>query len=417
MKKSTWIIIISVIAVIVLLLIGKRAGWLGKDDKIKVAVERASKRSITESIPANGKIQPVVQVKISPDVSGEIVELNVKEGQYVEKGKLLLKIKPEVYSSALNRMEASLNSTKSRLEQIGAQVMNLEAVYKRTEKLYKDNVVSQSDFEDVESQYKAGLKQLEAARFDVKSAQASVDEAKENLNKTSIYAPMSGTVSALNVERGERVVGTSQMAGTEMLRIANLEAMEALVDVNENDIVNVKLNDTAIIEVDAYPGKTFRGLVTEVANSATATAGVDQVTNFQVKVYILPESYDEVKSETNPNPLRPGMSTSASIQTKTHFEALSIPIQAITTRSDLTTQDTTRKDIKTESTYNEYVFVLSSDSVSVKQIKTGIQDNDYIEVLSGLNEGDELVTQPYTAISKRLKSGSKVAVTPVDQLK
>ena len=415
MKK--WITIIaSITFLVIMMLIAKNKGWIGKEKKIKVSIEKVTRRTIVETIPANGKIQPVTKVKISPDVSGEIVELNIREGQTVDRGMLLLKIKPEVYISALKRMEASLNSTQARQQQVQAQFLNAETNFKRTENLYKEKVVSDSEYEQVLAEYNVAKKQVEAALFDVQSAQAAVDEARENLNKTTVYAPMSGTVAALNVEKGERVVGTSQMAGTEMLTIANLNEMEALVDVNENDIVNVKIKDTALVEVDAYPGKTFKGVVTEVANSASLIGGGgDQVTNFQVKIYLLPESYEQLKSSTNPNPFRPGMSTSVQIQTKSQTNVLSIPLQSITTRSDLAKKnDTTKKDNTVAA--REFVFTLTADSVTVKIVTTGIQDNNYIEVLSGITEDDQVVTHPYTAISKYLKNGTKVEIAATDKL-
>jgi HlyD family secretion protein len=414
MKK--WIII-AIVLIIIVLLVAKSNGWIGKESRVKVSAEKVTRRTIIEAIPANGKIQPVTKVKISPDVSGEIVELHVKEGQVVERGLLLLKIKPEVYASALNRMEASLNSTQARLEQVQAQFANAEANFNRTKRLYAEKVVSDAEYEQALSEHDVSKKQLDAARFDVKSAQAAVDEARENLNKTTVYAPMSGTISALKVEKGERVVGTTQMAGTEMLTIANLDAMETLVDVNENDIVNVKLGDTAIVEVDAYPAKSFKGVVTEVANSATSLTGsVDQVTNFQVKIFLLPESYAYLKSSTNPNPFRPGMSASVNIQTKKQIDVLSIPLQAITTRSDLAQKSDTAKNANNSPLTREFVFSLAGDSVMVKTITTGIQDNNYIEIMSGLDENEEIITQPYTAISKHLKNGMKVEVTEANKL-
>ena len=410
MKKLKWLIII-IIVFIVILLIGRGAGWLGKKDTIEIVTEKIGRRTITESIPANGKIQPVTEVKISPDVSGEIVELHVKEGQIVHRGDLLIKIKPEVYISMLDRMRATLNSTQARLEQMEAQFIQNEQNYNRTKKLFEDKVVAESDFESAESQYNVAKKQLEAARYDVLSSQASLTEAQENLNKTSIFSPMDGTVSLLSVKKGERVVGTSQMAGTEMLRIADLDAMEAQVSVNENDIIRVKLNDTASIEVDAYPGKIFKGIVTEIANSAATTTTTDQVTNFQVKILMLPESYADLKKPENSNPFRPGMSTSVYIETTKLTDILAVPIQAITTRADLTVSnaDTTNTtDISGSIKNREMVFVAQGDSVMVVGIETGIQDNTYIEVTSGINEGDEVVTLPYSAIAKSLKNGSKV---------
>ena len=334
-KKLFRYIIILVILAVIVLLVGKKKGWFGSEYRIKVATEQGKERDITEIITANGKIQPETEVKISPDVSGEIVELDIKEGDHVNKGEFLLKIKPDNYISVRNRTEATMNSTKARLTQAEAQLDQAKLEYERKKKLWAQKAISESEFEQSETAYNSALAEKEAAQYSVASTAASLREAEEDLRKTSIYAPMSGTVSMLNVELGERVVGTSLMTGTEIMRIADLNRMEVEVEVNENDIVRVQLGDTALIEVDAYLGRKFKGLVTELPVSAnTSGLATDQVTNFNVKILLLQDSYKDLVSPQNPNPFRPGMSATADIQTSRKNNIFSIPIQAVTTRPD-----------------------------------------------------------------------------------
>jgi HlyD family secretion protein len=438
-KKTIRYIIIAAVVLIILLVIGKKFGWLGKEDQTKVSTELVKKRTITETVSASGKIQPEVEVKISPDVSGEVIELNVKEGDKVKKGDLLAKINPDIYVSNVNRMVASLNSqkaaaanAKARLAQAKATFINAKASYERNETLFKQNAISQAEYDQAKSNYEvakedvtAAEESYEGAKFNVQSSEASVKESKDNLNKTSIFAPVDGTISKLSVEKGERVVGTSQMAGTEMMRIADLNEMEVNVSVNENDIVRVKLGDTTLIEVDAYLNRKFKGIVTEIANSAdvTGSTSTDQVTNFNVKIRILKESYSDLLDEKHPNlsPFRPGMSASVDIQTKTVYNVLCVPIQAVTTRDD-TAKAEVKKIVKKDSdgdevvevkskavaVNNEFVFTFSEDKVKMQKVKTGIQDNTYIEILEGLSEKQEIITAPYTAINKKLKDGMKV---------
>jgi HlyD family secretion protein len=416
-KRILWILA-GALALIIILII---AGNSGKQETLTVIAELPARKTITELIPANGKIQPVVEVKISPDVSGEIVELNVKEGDQVKKGDLLLKIKQDFYLSGRDRAAAQLNSVKAALSQAQAQLVQTELSYKRSKKLFDQQVVSQADYEQAQAKYDIDKRQVEAARYNVKSAEAALKEAEENLVKTTIYAPMDGIVSKLSVERGERVVGTSQMAGTEMLRIANLNEMEVLVDVNENDVIRVKLNDTAQIEVDAYPARKFKGVVTQIANSsktATGTSSTDQVTNFEVKIFILPESYSDLKTVTHP--FRPGMSAAVYVQTETHYNALVVPIQCVTTRTDLNpdADSTAKADAgavakttaeATAAEYVERVFVIhSDDKVEAVDVTTGIQDNTHIEITEGLTDSLRVVTGPYNMISRRLHNGTKV---------
>lgn len=414
-NKTLRIVIIIAVIAIILAVIGKKVGWFGKAETFEVAVEKGEKRTIVETITANGKIQPETEVKITPDVSGEIVELYVKEGEYVEEGKLLLKIKPDTYISIRNRTLASLNSAKARLAQVEAQYIQSKLSYERNKKLWEQQTISEADFESAEASYKMAEADLNAAKYSVKSAEASLKEAEENLSKTSIYAPMTGTISTLLVEKGERVVGTEMMSGTEMMRVADLNRMEVVVEVNENDIINVENGDTAIVEVDAYMDQDFKGVVTEIANSATTTGmATDQVTSFNVKVLLLQESYQNLLDE-NSNPFRPGMSATVDIQTETKHDILTIPIQAVTTRLD-TTGQMLNDLVIADKEPDVVVFKVIDDYVMSQIVETGIQDNNYIEIVSGLTLEDEVVTAPYNAISKKLADSSLIEIVPKKEL-
>lgn len=404
MKKSfKWIIGAAVLIIVALVIFGRKNSNKG----VEVTTQVVAKGTITEVIPANGKIKPVVEVKISPDVSGEIVELNFKEGDNIKRGELIIKIKQDVYISMRDRAEASLNSVKAQLTQQLAQFKQIEQSYLRNKTLYEQKAISEADYENALSQYNVTKEQIKAAEFNVKSATAALQEAQDNLVKTTIYAPMDGIISKMNVEKGERVVGTSQMAGTELLRIANFDQMEVLVDVNENDIIRIQERDTAMVEVDSYPGRKFTGMVTQIANSAkNIGSSIEQVTNFEVKILILPESYQDLVKE-GLNPFRPGMSATASIQTERRDNIISIPVQTITTRNDLFTDTLANKK---SDELREQVFVVKEDNtLEVREIETGIQDITNIEILSGLKEGERIVTGPFSAISKTLKSGAKVS--------
>jgi HlyD family secretion protein len=409
-KNIKWIIAIAFVLIVVLAFYGNSK----KKNVTTVTVEKISRRSIVEVIPANGKIKPVVEVKISPDVSGEIVELNFKEGDHIKRGDLIIKIKQDVYISMRERAEASLNSVRAQLTQLQAQFVQIEQSYNRTRTLYEQKALSEAEYESARSQYLMAKEQIKAAEFNVKSSSAALKEAVENLTKTVIYAPMDGIISKMSVEKGERVVGTSQMAGTEMLRIANFDNMEVLVDVNENDIIRIKQGDTASIEVDAYPNRKFAGVVTQIANSAkNIGSAIEQVTNFEVKIYILQDSYSDL-SATGRNPFRPGMSASVSIQTARKDSILTIPLQAITTRTDLIPDS-----VKTKMGINEsmeQVFIVKEDNtVEVREITTGIQDLANIEILTGLQDGESIVVGPFSAISKTLKKGTAVAPESPDK--
>jgi HlyD family secretion protein len=420
-KKLLRYSLIAVIVLIVLAVVGKKFGWFGKEEVIQVAVEKAKRRNIVETITANGKVQPETEVIISPDVSGEIVELKVKEGDMVKLGQLLARIKPEVYISARDRSTAALNSSKAMYSQAEAQYIQKELDYNRNKKLWEQQAISESVYETALSAYQVAKAELDAAKYSVKSSEAALAEAEENLTKTTIYAPMTGTVSMLLVEKGERVVGAQMMTGTEMMRIADLDRMEVMVEVNENDIVSVNMGDTALIEVDAFLGQKFKGIVTEIANSAKTTGlTTDQVTNFEVKVFLLRESYQSLYDEGYVHPFRPGMSATVDIMTKTASNVLSIPIQAVTTRSDSVLAESSEEEVaeeteevkKTEEEkLNEVVFAVNVESrAEVIKVKTGIQDNNYIQIIEGIGEDEEIITAPYNAISKKLKADAMVEV-------
>jgi HlyD family secretion protein len=412
-NKILKILLPIVIVLILFAVIGKKAGWFGKALTVKVAVENAQKRTIVETITANGKIQPEKEVKISPDVSGEIVELTVKEGYSVEKGQLLLRIKPDNYISQKDRSMAEISAAQARRSQSEAQFTQAELSYKRNKQLFEQQTISKSDFEQAEATYNVAKAEVDAAKFAITSAEASLKDANENLIKTSIYAPMTGTVSMLLVELGERVAGTNLMAGTELMRVADLSRMEAQVQVNENDIPRVKLGDTALIEVDAYLDQKFKGVVTEIANSAKTTGvSADQVTNFDVKILVLPQSYQKLVDAGDKNPFRPGMSATVDIRTQSKVDILTVPIQSVTTRTDTTKTSGTpsQKDIRT------LVFITDGKYALAKDVKTGIQDNSYIEILSGISSNDRVISSPFSAISKKLSDSTVIEVVKKEEL-
>jgi HlyD family secretion protein len=412
-NKILKILLTIVIVLILFAVIGKKAGWFGKAMTIKVAVENAEKRTIVETITANGKIQPEKEVKISPDVSGEIVELTIKEGDPVVKGQLLLRIKPDNYISQRDRSLAEISSARSRLAQSEAQFVQAELAFNRSKQLYEQQTISKSDFEQAQATYSVAKSTVDAAKFAIASGEASVKDANENLLKTSIYAPMTGTVSMLLVELGERVAGTNLMAGTELMRVADLSRMEAQVQVNENDIPRVKLGDTALIEVDAYLDQKFKGVVTEIANSAKTTGvSADQVTNFDVKILVLPQSYSKLIDAGDKNPFRPGMSATVDIRTQSKPDILTVPIQSVTTRTDTakTAGTPAVKDIRT------LVFITDGKYALAKDVKTGIQDNSYIEILSGVAVNDKVISAPFSAISKKLSDSTLIEVVKKEVL-
>ncbi|MEI7498981.1 MAG: efflux RND transporter periplasmic adaptor subunit [Bacteroidota bacterium] len=440
-KKKMWIIIavVAVVAFIVIAAILKGKG----NEGIKVATEKVMKRTIIQTVSSNGKIQPEKDIKISPYISGEVVELYVKEGNQVKKGDLLAKIDPEIYISQFDQSEASVNTqkanlanSKARLAQVKAQFENARLTFDRQEKLYQQNVISKAEYDQSKSAFQvsqaqvtAGEEDIKASEFMVKNSEAALKRSKEDLNRTAIFAPNDGTVSKLGVLKGERVTGASQFSsGTEIMRIANLNEMEAQVQVNENDIVRVSMGDTALIEVDAYLNRKFKGVVTEIATSANSTGvSVDQVTNFNVKIHIIKDSYKDLL-EGKPidfSPFRPGMSCTVEIQTESVENAMTLPIQAVTTRIAKDSLDKINENSKTKKEDGDHevevvgtakknekilecVFLLADGTAKKVDVKTGIQDNTYIQILSGLKAGDEVITAPYSAVSKLLNNGDKV---------
>jgi HlyD family secretion protein len=394
--------------------IGKKAGWWGQSSTIEVSTKTVERRNIVETVSASGKIYPALEVKVSPDVSGEIIEIYAEEGDSVTEGDLLVKIRPDIYISLQNRADASVNQSKAnlasseaRLVQVQAQFDNAKATYERNQKLWQQKVLSEADylnalsaFKTSEGELSAAKQTVEASKFSVKVAEAALKEANDNLRQTNIYAPTTGTVSMLNVEKGERVVGTTQMAGTEMLRVADLSVMEVQVDVTENDILRVSLGDTAEIEVDAYIGRKFKGIVTYISNSSKAEANMasESVTNFVVKIQLLYSSYEDLISPGALFPFKPGMSASVDIYTNQANEALSVPIQAITLSED-----------EPGAEPEEVLFVFDNGVAKKIKVVTGLQDNFYIEIKKGLTGDEEIITGPYRIISRVLKNGDPVA--------
>ena len=450
-NKILTLLVALVVVLLIVVVVAKKKGWVGGEAATRVAIEEVAKRSIIETVSASGKIQSESEVIISPDVSGEIMELPVKEGDKVKQGQLLVKIDPDIQQSNVERLEAALNTSKanlanaqSRLAQSEARLINSKANFDRIKKLYEDKVVAQSEFDATTSEFEvaksdveASRQSVEASRFSVKSAQAGLKEAQKSLTRTEIYSPVNGTISKLNFEKGERVVGTTQMQGSAIMTIADLEEMEVTVEVNENDIIRVGYRDTCDIEVDAYLGKSFKGIVTNIANSAMSSGlGTDQITNFEVKVRILRSSYANLVNEKQPDqsPFRPGMSATVDIRTRQVKDVLTVPIQAVTTRSKKELQEQSEeerterkpkaKDEETESDDDEetidrpekmadaieLIFVVKDGKAIAKVVKTGIQDNEFIELLSGGELGDKVITAPYRAISKTLNPGDAVEV-------
>ena len=419
-KKTIYILIGGAVLIIVLLLVLSKTGVIGNKDKAKsVEIAQVKATTIVETVSATGKIQPEIEVKIASMVSGEIIALPIKEGQVVKKGDLLVKINPDLYTSGLHRTVANLSAAKAGLSQAEAQFKEAKANYDRNKTLFEKGIISKSDWDKTVASFEVAKATKQSAYFNVQSAAATVNEAKDNLGRTVIYAPADGTISVLNVELGERVLGTQQMAGTEILRVANLNNMEVEVDVNENDIVKIKVGDEAKVEVDAYLKKQFKGIVTSISNSASTTLTADQVTNFKVKIRILKESYQDLL-EGKPatySPFRPGMTATVDIVTKTKTNVLAVPISSVVVKSDTTAvkeikvdvaEPTEKEPITKIDKKLECVFVKVGDKAKIRIIKTGIQDDTNIEVVTGLKKGDVVITGPYTTVSKELNSGDKV---------
>lgn len=445
MKKIYWILGIGT-AILVLIIVMKVTEGT---KPIEVTLDKAKLRDVVEIVAATGKIQPETELKITSDVSGEITEMMVKEGESIKKGDLICRIKPDMYVSALDRVNASVNTTKAnlktaeaQLEQAKASLISAEASYKRNKKLLDQSAISQQEFDAIKAQYegaKANVDALEAgvnaSKYNIESSQASFKEASANLEKTYIYSPVDGTVYKMNVEKGERVQGVQGFQGTEILRLANLNEMEVSVEVNENDIIKVHRGDTALVEVDAYMNKKFKGIVTEVANSANTTGmSIDQVTNFVVKIRLIRESYAYLITDKNPVPFRPGMSASVEIQTLRVSKVVTVPIQAVTSRNkdslivktneedngDLEVKDEKEKideeNTKANQKITELIFVVKDGKVIQKEVVSGIQDNEFIQILSGITVGEEVISGPYSAVSRSLKNGSKIKVVTKKEL-
>lgn len=447
-KKLKWIII-SLIVLIVVLVVLKKTGVIGKNEGIKVTAEKVQRRTIVETVNASGKIYPEVEVKLSPDISGEIVELDVAEGDSVKKGQVVAKIYGDIYNTQrdqaaaiVKQQEAQFDNAKAGLGALEAQLDEAKKTYDMQKQLYDEKVISASEFNTADAAYKTALANLNAAKQGVKgskasvqSAEAALQKANKDLSLATLKSPMDGVVSLLSVKKGERVVGSSMMAGTEMMRIADLSKIEVRVDVGENDVPKVRLGDSASIEVDAYNDRKFTGVVTQIASSNNgastqsdlANTSTD-VTNYKVYIRLNPDSYKDLVGKNRRFPFRPGMSASADIQTKTHVNVLSIPINAVTTRekNDSTLNNTTDNPAANDelavsnpgdNDLDVVVFVVQPDGKVKKQkVKTDIQDINYIEITDGLKEGQEVVTGPYDVVSKTLKDGDQVKVVPKKEL-
>jgi len=417
-RKKIIIAIVVAFVLIVALVGGKKAGWFGNKEDIKeVELKVIEPVNVFEKVSATGKIQPSTEVKISSEVSGEIIELPFKEGDRVNKGDLLVKVNPDLIQSALNRAQASYQNVQANLNQTEATLKEATFNYERNKSLFERGVIAKADWDRAVANYEGALAAKQSAYYGVQSAAATVNEARDNLLRTTIYSPIDGTISLLSVELGERVVGTQQMAGTEILRVANLNTMEVLMDVNENDIVKVKIGDTSAVEVDAFPKREFSGVVTEIANSAQGNLTADQVTNFKVKVRMLVSSYQDLL-EGKPegySPFRPGMTATVDVITKKRYNVLAVPISSVVIKTDTTSSEKTAADkfkkvqLSGAEEKFECVFVKEGDKAKLRVITTGIQDNANIEVTSGLSENETVIVGPYNLVSKTLETGDKVS--------
>ncbi len=412
-KKKLLIITTALILLIIILIIGKKANWFGQNnDVIAVETQKVTPITLTQKVSATGKIQPELEIKLSSEVSGEIIELPIKEGQMVKKGDLLVRINPDIYQSVVKRSTASLETVRASLQQADANFKEAQESYNRNKILFDKGVISKSDWDKATSTYEVAKASRESARYNVQSAMATVTEAQDNLKKTVIYAPTNGTISKLSVELGERVVGTMQMTGTEIMRVANLGSMEVEVDVNENDIVKVNVGDSVNVEVDAYLKRIFKGTVTNIANTANSTSSVDQVTNFKVKIHIEESSYQDLLKDkpAGYSPFRPGMTATVDILTNTKKDVVAVPISAIMIKKKSEINPNTPKEDADKK--QEVVFVLKNGKAELRAVNTGIQDNVNIEILSGISKDETIITGPYQTITKILKNGDKVNVKP-----
>jgi HlyD family secretion protein len=441
-KKTLWFILGGVALLLIVVVLMKGSGG---DDITEVATEKVSKRMIIETVNASGKVYPEIEVKVSPDISGEIVELNVQEGDSVKRGQILARIYADIYTSERDRANAAVAQSQAQvanssasLESFKVRLQQAEVQYERQKRLYEEKVISRSEYEQAETTMKTAQADLAAAAQNIRSGQASVQSAQtglvianKNLGRATLVAPMDGVVSLLTVKKGERVVGTAQMAGTEMMRVADMNRIEVRVDVSENDIPKVHLGDSALVEVDAYNNRKFKGIVTQIASSSTnatsLSSGSNDITNYKVHIRLLPESFRDLFDPGHPKsfPFRPGMSASADIQTKRRPDAVAVPINAVTTRD----KDSTAKDkkkpvageeekagIASDDDLETVVFVLQKDGTVKKvKVKTDIQDINYIEITDGLKVDDEVVTGPYSVVTRTLKNGMKVKIKPKEK--
>ncbi len=452
-KKLIWIIG-GLVLLIIIMVVLKKKGVIGKEEGIKVTAEKVGKRTIIETVNASGKVYPEVEVKVSPDISGEIVQLNVAEGDSVKKGQVLARIYADIYNSQrdqaaafVTQSQAQVSNSTAQLGALKATLDQAEVTFKRQKQLLDDKVISRAEFEQADqgiktsrANYNAAVEGIKGTQASVQSARAQLMRANKDVSRATLVAPMDGVVSLLAVKKGERVVGTAQMAGTEMLRVADMSVMEVRVNVGENDIPKVHLNDSALVEVDAYSNRKFRGIVTKIASSNTTAATSSQatsstdVTNYEVRIRLLPQSYKDLANtnKSKSSPFRPGMNASADIQTKTHTNVLAVPINAVTTRDkNGDTRKADKNDNKDNSNDNTsttasvsnddlevVVFILGPDKITAKKVKvrTDIQDINYIEILGGLQGGEQVLTGPYNVVSKTLKEGDKVKIVPKEQL-
>ena len=430
-KKTKYILLGLAVTTVIGAIYLKKSGVIGDNNKGKeVEIATTTQRTVIETVSGTGKIQPEIEVKISSEVSGEIIALPIKEGQIVKKGDLLVRVNPKLYTQGLNRSQAGLSNTRAGLSQTDAQFKEAKASYERSKKLYDKGIISRAEWDKSVATYEGAQAAKEAAYYNVQSASATVNESRENLGKTAIYSPVDGTISKLGVELGERVLGTQQMTGTEMMRVADLNNMEVEVDVNENDIVKIAIGDSAKVEVDAYLKKEFRGIVTSISNSASTALSADQVTNFKVKVRILKESYEDlvIGKPSNFSPFRPGMTATVDIITTRKENIVAVPISAVVMRTDTTSsrkafvvedknsdKEGEVPEVKNEKRY-ECVFVKVGDKVKLRIVTTGIQDDTYIEIISGLKKGETIVTGPYTTVTKELNPGDVVYVKTKEQI-
>ena len=435
-NKLVYWLIGAVAALLIFILVGKSAGWIGKPRELEVELAKAKFATIVEKVSASGTVQPVTEVKIAPEVSGEIIELLIEEGDPVNRGQPLVKIRPDTWESQLERAEAGLSQQRANLEQSEANLNRVKATfiraeqeYERQEKLWNEKVISEAEWQLAKQNYavaksdvKSAEQSVEAAKYVIRSSEATLRQAREDFRKTTVLAPMDGTVSKLIVRAGERVVGTATMSGTEMLRIADMDKMEVRVDVNENDIVRVSVGDTAIIDVDAYSNidKEFMGVVTLIANTAKDKTSPDAITEFEVRILILSSSYQDLVKQGNRFPFRPGMTASVDVITTRKDNVLSVPLAAVTTRAPdgaappaenenegPPSQNTAQKP-ETKQEDKVVVFINDNGIEKMVEVKTGISDYDNIEILSGVTDSTEIITGPFLVVSKRLKDGERI---------